>query len=94
MPSHHFGLEQIIEIGPLSGRSNVIYWLEKRGIPATDELVDRIFDAAKKSERIFTEDEIIALIGPATGGGKIPDKLIPSRTRFAAHRRAERHAAR
>ena len=70
VPSHHFGLEQIIEIGPLSGRSNVIYWLEKRGIPATDELVDRIFDAAKKSERIFTEDEIIALIGPAMAAGK------------------------
>src|ERR1700723_3202874 len=68
--SHNFGLEQIIEIGPLSGRSNVIYWLEKRGIPATDELVDRIFDAAKKSERIFTEDEIIALIGPAMAAGK------------------------
>src|SRR6201982_3220263 len=70
VPSHHFGLEQIIEIGPLSGRSNVIYWLEKRGIPATDELVDRIFDAAKKSERIFTEVEIIALIGPAVTAGK------------------------
>src|ERR1700726_2082705 len=70
VPSHLFGLEQVIEIGPLSGRSNVIYWLEKRGIPATDELVDRIFDAAKKSERIFTEDEIIALIGPAMAAGK------------------------
>jgi 2-isopropylmalate synthase len=70
VPSHYFGLEQIIEIGPLSGRSNVIYWLEKRGIPATDELVDKIFDAAKKSERIFTEDEIIALIGPARAAGK------------------------
>jgi 2-isopropylmalate synthase len=70
VPSHHFGLEQIIEIGPLSGRSNVIYWLEKRGIPATDELVDRIFDAAKKAQRIFTDDELFALIGPATAAGK------------------------
>ncbi|HEX2714103.1 MAG TPA: LeuA family protein, partial [Candidatus Acidoferrales bacterium] len=32
VPSHLFGLEQVIEIGPLSGRSNVIYWLEKHGI--------------------------------------------------------------
>src|SRR6201985_3619431 len=70
VPSHHFGLEQIIEIGPLSGRSNVIYWLEKRGISATDERVDKIFAAAKQSERIFTEDEIIALIGPAMAAGK------------------------
>src|SRR6202521_3228147 len=46
VPSHLFGLEQVIEVGPLSGKSNVHYWLEKRGIPATDELVDRIFHAA------------------------------------------------
>jgi len=63
VPSHLFGLEQIIEIGPMSGRSNVIYWLEKRGIPATDELVARIFDAAKKATRVLTEEEILALCG-------------------------------
>ncbi len=66
VPSHLFGLEQVIEIGPLSGRSNVIYWLEKRGIPATDDLVARIFDAAKKSNRILTEEEILALCGEAS----------------------------
>jgi isopropylmalate/homocitrate/citramalate synthase len=70
VPSHLFGLEQIIEIGPLSGRSNVIYWLEKRKIPATDELVDRIFSAAKQAERIMTEDEILALVDPATASSK------------------------
>jgi 2-isopropylmalate synthase len=65
VPSHLFGLEQIIEIGPLSGRSNVIYWLEKRKIPATDERVDRIFAAAKQAERVMTDEEILALVGPA-----------------------------
>ena len=69
VPSHLFGLEQVIEVGPLSGRSNVIFWLEKRGIPATDELVDRIFNAAKQSERILTEEEIMALLGSATSRG-------------------------
>src|SRR5262249_24847999 len=69
VPSHHFGLEQLIEIGPLSGRSNVIYWLEKRGFTASDELVDRIFDAAKKTERIFTEEELLALVGSAAAAG-------------------------
>jgi 2-isopropylmalate synthase len=63
VPSHLFGLEQIIEVGPLSGRSNVIFWLEKRGIPASDDLVDRIFEAAKKASRIMTDDEILALCG-------------------------------
>jgi len=65
VPSHLFGLEQVIEIGPLSGRSNVIYWLEKRGIPATEDLVARIFEAAKKSSRILTDEEILALCGQA-----------------------------
>jgi 2-isopropylmalate synthase len=63
VPSHLFGLEQIIEIGPMSGRSNVLYWLEKRGIPTTDELVARIFDAAKKATRVLTEEEILTLCG-------------------------------
>jgi 2-isopropylmalate synthase len=61
VPSHLFGLDQVIEIGPMSGRSNVIFWLERRGIPATDERVDRIFNAAKKSTRVLEEEEIHAL---------------------------------
>ncbi len=67
VPSHLFGLEQVIEVGPLSGRSNVIYWLEKRGIPASDELVDKIFTAAKQASRILSEEEIVALCGTAAG---------------------------
>ncbi|MGB6978270.1 MAG: hypothetical protein WBD66_03625, partial [Candidatus Acidiferrales bacterium] len=69
-PSHLFGLEQAIEIGPLSGKSNVIFWLERRGIPAPDDLVDRIFAAAKQSETVLTEQEIRALLGPATAGSQ------------------------
>jgi 2-isopropylmalate synthase len=65
VPSHMFGLEQIIEIGPLSGRSNVIFWLERRGIPATDERVDRIFSAAKQAQEILTEAEILRLVDVA-----------------------------
>ena len=34
VPSHFFGMEQIIEVGPMSGKSNVQYWLEKHQIPA------------------------------------------------------------
>jgi 2-isopropylmalate synthase len=72
VPSHYFGLEQVIEIGPLSGRSNVIYWLEKRGIPASDALVDHIFAAAKQASRVLTERELLELCGSAaaTGGGR------------------------
>ena len=60
VPSHYFGLEQIIEIGPMSGKSNVIFWLERKGLAASDELVDRILQRAKASDRCLTEDEILA----------------------------------
>ncbi|HTP68414.1 MAG TPA: LeuA family protein [Dongiaceae bacterium] len=61
VPAHMFGLEQIVEIGPMSGKSNVIYWLARHGIPETDELVNRIFEAAKQSPRVLTNEEIRAL---------------------------------
>jgi 2-isopropylmalate synthase len=60
VPSHYFGLEQIIEIGPMSGKSNVIFWLERKGITASGELVERILRRAKASDRCLTEDEILA----------------------------------
>jgi 2-isopropylmalate synthase len=61
VPAHLFGLEQIVEIGPMSGKSNVLYWLEQHNVPATDELVNRIFEAAKQSSRMLTEEEVRAL---------------------------------
>ncbi len=70
VPSHLFGLEQVIEIGPLSGRSNVIYWLERHGMEPHEELVNRIFQAAKQSPRILTEQEIRQLIAQTEGGGQ------------------------
>jgi 2-isopropylmalate synthase len=65
VPSHLFGLDQIIEIGPMSGKSNVLFWLERHGIPADDALVTRIFDAAKQSARVLTESEVQALCAEA-----------------------------
>ncbi len=61
VPSHLFGMEQVIEIGPMSGRSNVTYWLEKRGFEPSDAVVDRILAAAKQSARVLTEEEVLAL---------------------------------
>jgi 2-isopropylmalate synthase len=65
VPSHFFGRDQVIEIGPMSGKSNDIYWLEKHGIDAGDDVVERIFAAAKQSDRLLTEGEILALCGTA-----------------------------
>jgi len=61
VPAHLFGLDQVIEIGPMSGKSNVLFWLEKHQIPADDALVNRIFDAAKQSPRVLTDAEVLAL---------------------------------
>jgi len=61
VPAHMFGLEQIVEIGPMSGKSNVLFWLSQHKIPASDELVNRIFDAAKQSPRVLTEEELLAI---------------------------------
>ena len=58
VPAHLFGLEQIVDIGPMSGKSNVLYWLARHNIPAEDELVNRIYEAAKASARMLTEEEI------------------------------------
>ena len=61
VPAHLFGLEQVVEIGPMSGKSNVLHWLARHKISATDELVNRIFDAAKQSPRVLTEEELVAI---------------------------------
>ena len=58
VPSHLFGLEQVIDIGPMSGKSNVLFWLERRGIPASDDLVERIYNRAKSSDHTLSEAEI------------------------------------
>jgi 2-isopropylmalate synthase len=58
VPAALVGREQEIEVGPLSGKWNVIFWLEKRGLVASDDLVDRILARGKRSRTTLTEQEI------------------------------------
>ncbi len=58
VPASLFGLEQVIEIGPMSGKSNVLYWLERQKLPASDAVVARILEAAKNSPRVLTDQEL------------------------------------
>lgn len=62
VPAAEFGFAQRIRVGPMSGRSNVVFWLETKGIPATEERVARIFQAAKRSNRLLSDSEIEALV--------------------------------
>jgi 2-isopropylmalate synthase len=61
VPASLVGREQEIEVGPMSGKSNVMFWLEKRGLPVTDEVVERIFAKAKQSASVLDEQEILKL---------------------------------
>jgi 2-isopropylmalate synthase len=65
VPSHVFGLEQTIDIGPMSGKSNVLFWLERRGIPANDHVVERIYKRAKASDHTLSEAEILECVQTA-----------------------------
>ena len=58
VPAALVSRRQEIEIGPMAGHSNVVYWLELNGYDAIPERVDRILHLAKQSARILTEAEI------------------------------------
>jgi 2-isopropylmalate synthase len=62
VPAGQFGLRQVIEIGPMSGKSNVIFWLENRGVEATDDRVNRIYERAKAASAVLTEEELLTLV--------------------------------
>ncbi|MBI4851616.1 MAG: 2-isopropylmalate synthase [Acidobacteria bacterium] len=62
VPAHEFGLEQVIEIGPMSGKSNVVFWLQRRGIEATEERVEKIFKAAKQASCVLSDTDILGLV--------------------------------
>ena len=62
VPSHVFGLEQVIDIGPMSGKSNVLFWLDRRGIPASDDVVESIYRRAKASDHTLSEAEVLECV--------------------------------
>ncbi|CAN5641722.1 homocitrate synthase [soil metagenome] len=59
VPAAMIGRQQEVDVGPMSGKSNVVFWLERRGYPADEETVDRIFAKAKASASVLTEAEIL-----------------------------------
>jgi len=61
VPASVLGREQRIEVGPMSGESNVVFWLEQHGFAVTPGRVSRILDAAKASDRLLSEAELRTL---------------------------------
>jgi 2-isopropylmalate synthase len=62
VPAAMVGREQDIEVGHYSGESNVMYWLERRGIAPERELVKAVFDFAKSTNRVLSDTELLAFI--------------------------------
>jgi len=62
VPAGWVGRVQEIEIGPMSGMSNVVYWMRRRGIDPTQQRVQRVFEAAKQADHVLSDEEIEALI--------------------------------
>jgi 2-isopropylmalate synthase len=63
VPADLFGLEQKIKVGPMSGRSNVIWFLERRGVEPTEERVQRVLELAKRTPRLLSDEEVLAAAG-------------------------------
>ena len=62
VPAAMVGRTQIIEVGPMSGLSNVQCWLENHGLEPRTDLVEAVFQRAKESDRILTDEEILAVV--------------------------------
>jgi 2-isopropylmalate synthase len=62
VPASMVGREQVIEIGPMSGLNNVRFWLRQRGIAEQPDLVERIFAAAKRADRVLPEAEVMRIV--------------------------------
>ena len=70
VPAGMVGREQEVDVGPMSGRSNVIFWLEKRSLTASEAQIDRIFARAKASASVLTEEEIRRELGVQESGDR------------------------
>ncbi|HSN69731.1 MAG TPA: 2-isopropylmalate synthase, partial [Thermoanaerobaculia bacterium] len=59
VPAHLIGRKQEIEVGPMSGNSNVVCYLRERGLEPTPSVVAAVLQVAKQSNRVLTEQEIL-----------------------------------
>ena len=62
IPAGMLGLKQEINVGPMCGESNVVYWLAEHGHDAARPLIEHIFRLAKQRETVFEEAELEAVV--------------------------------
>jgi isopropylmalate/homocitrate/citramalate synthase len=76
VPAGMFGRHQEIAVGFMSGASNVNYWLRMRNIEPSEILVDAILQAAKRTRRLLSDDEITAIVAKSRDPGFTGDQEI------------------
>ena len=62
VPAGMVGAHQKIEIGFMSGVSNIVHWLVEHGIEPDEQLVAEVFRAAKERDRVMTDDEVEQIV--------------------------------
>lgn len=62
VPSRMVGRKQGIEVGPMSGEHNVRFYLKERGIKEDPIFVEKILAAAKRSNKLLTESDILRMV--------------------------------
>ena len=62
VPAGWFGKQQSVEIGFMSGESNVVFWLKQHGHEPEPALVKHVFGKAKAADHIFTDDEVEQIV--------------------------------
>ena len=66
VPASWVGREQEIEIGHMSGSSNVLHYLRTRGLPTDQPVVDAVMALAKRAERLLTEQDVREVVQAVT----------------------------
>lgn len=83
VPAGDFGCRQILEVGPMSGRWNVVHWLREQGLEPTAERVERLLARAKAAEGTLADEDLREALEDA---GPTPRRLMESRFGYIAAR--------
>ena len=68
VPAASFGAQQRIDVSPVSGLSNVKWWLAENGYdPNNEELSKRLFEAAKGADRVLSDEECHRIASDTSG---------------------------
>ncbi len=70
IPASAVGREQLIEVGPGSGRANIMNWLDTHGIAAHQPLVREMQDAVAGTDHVLTDQQLRAIVDDAASVAK------------------------